>query len=479
MNVGLCLGPQTITAACMRVGSPPTFSVLNIAGDYSRALASMLKKLSRVNAIDNIILDVSGILQQSPRLAVTSIRIAPRKPLDHHNERRGGYLVPNTVIYVCGGHNSLGGELVQLDESAVRNIPQGSLSRKHVTVSAVGALINPEHEQRVEQLLWDIAGPASVVLASSFTSTSFRDREYTAIVNTGLLEAADRLSSDISDAARLHASEARLFFATNDGGCLPLRRLPLVPVFGLQSREATTLGGAAHLAGVTDGRVVVGFDDKVCLADFADALPVVRERWKSKVRLADSTDALPLVRERWKSKVRLADSTDALPLVRERWRSFEGPHLATSHANVLPVTASLLSGSPAPRAVVQVGITSARLEQFGLSVTHYVDHDPAALGAATAPLSYWYDQYVTVRNARDIEKALADAQRLATARLVASGTNPSIVRVSDSRVMGSTYGESQVVRIRVRATAPLAEIRLEPQLRAPNLPEKAGVNPWN
>ncbi|PDQ34703.1 MAG: hypothetical protein B5766_09955 [Candidatus Lumbricidophila eiseniae] len=459
MNVGLCLGPQTITAACMRVGSPPTFSVLNIAGDYSRALASMLKKLSRVNAIDNIILDVSGILQQSPRLAVTSIRIAPRKPLDHHNERREEYLVPNTVIYVCGGHNSLGGELVQLDESAVRNIPQGSLSRKHVTVSAVGALINPEHEQRVEQLLWDIAGPASVVLASSFTSTSFRDREYTAIVNTGLLEAADQLSSDISDAARLHASEARLFFATNDGGCLPLRRLPLVPVFGLQSREATTLGGAAHLAGVTDGRVVVGFDDKVCLADFADALPVVRERWKSKVRLADSTDALPLVRE--------------------RWRSFEGPHLATSHANVLPVTASLLSGSPAPRAVVQVGITSARLEQFGLSVTHYVDHDPAALGAATAPLSYWYDQYVTVRNARDIEKALADAQRLATARLVASGTNPSIVRVSDSRVMGSTYGESQVVRIRVRATAPLAEIRLEPQLRAPNLPEKAGVNPWN
>src|SRR6218665_1586849 len=109
MNVGLCLGPQTITAACMRVGSPPTFSVLNIAGDYSRALPSMLKKLSRVNAIDNIILGVSGILQQPPRLAATSIRIAPPKPLDQHNDRREEYLGPNTVIYVGGGHKSLGG----------------------------------------------------------------------------------------------------------------------------------------------------------------------------------------------------------------------------------------------------------------------------------------------------------------------------------------------------------------------------------
>ena len=93
------------------------------------------------------------------------------------------------------------------------------------------------------------------------------------------------------------------------------------------------------------------------------------------------------------------------------------------------------------------------LAPFGLAPSHVTDVDLVALGAAVVPMSYWHNRVASVLGVEDIQRALSDSETIARANLVAWGAHPGGVSITESRVLATTYGEAQMIRIRVRGTA--------------------------
>ncbi|MGP3534770.1 hypothetical protein ACTU3I_08255 [Microbacterium sp. RD1] len=405
-----------VSAAALTADGRTHFASRRFRGALTRPVAQVLTEVRRAleEPVAVVVFDVSGVLRRDAGARVVSILIEPRRPIRPRRHLWAAEALQVTAAHVRGGHNALGQELFPLDEDALSALAAGIPDGSHIVVSAAGSPGNGDHERRAAEVLRCAVQPASITESRSFYGDSLLVREYTAVLNAVLAASAERIASDLTDAVRRSAGEAvRALVATNEGGCTPLTRLPITPVHSFRADVAGEMLGAAVLGERSDGRLIVARPGAVRIAEFIDGLPSVVSR-------------------------------TTLP---------DGTSLASSIAHVVPLTDLLVSGSGDPALTVLVAGAEEELTPFGLTPAVTTDRDLVALGAAVAPMSYWHNRLVEVASASDIARALSDGEAIARANLVAAGADPGDVRVRESRVLATTYGEAQMVRIRVGAVA--------------------------
>lgn len=358
--------------------------------------------------------ELSDVLVPESEQLVTTIRIAPRPPIEPSHELNIGSAAMDRrrVVHIRGGHTKLGEELVPLDVGKLQEFAADVPSGGRFVVTSVGAQINSAHELTAGTILLEYADPASVNYSHSFYNSSFGTRERTAVTNSSLIPSAESLATSLVLVAGQRLPNARLFVTTNDGGCVPLARLSVTPVHSMFSARPSTLIGAAALGHVDNGRIMV---------------------------IAGSEDFI-------------GEMLDGVPAVRPQLRTQDGYALASKSANLLPATPSLLTGRVEPPIVV-----AALGAPDPSSLEHPVDIratvDLGALGAACAPATDWLNRVVIVRSATELQQSLIAAEARVRSRLVAFGAANADVRIVESRVIAAPYENQSIVGLRVRGVA--------------------------
>ncbi|BAU30926.1 hydantoinase/oxoprolinase family protein [Microcella alkaliphila] len=394
-----------------------------VAGEYSHSISQedpfpeLLDWIAHRSAaeIRSVTVDLGGLLAMERERQVVAVRISPRPAADPLHELpvphdlRGSRL---TVIDVAGGHDMRGRPLMDLDVGALAAALSGYPSETELvaSVTAVGSVANPEHEQQAADALLSAFPFARVTLSNEFFSNSFRDRDYTAAVNACLVSSGDQLAAQIEQAARAHLPGALVYFAVSDGGRVPIRRLGATPVQALHASPALGLMGARHLAGVNEGEVVI-VDD---------------------------------------AGVRAGRVHEGVPATHTVIRRGREPALACNAARIDPYSPSLLGEPERPAAVIDSRSSDKVLLRSDLESTVRTRVDLTALGAAIAPLSAWSDFLGHASATDELDGWLRATQEDLRSQIVHWGAAPESTRVVESTAYTLAYGSRHVVRIRAR-----------------------------
>lgn len=228
----------------------------------------------------SITFDVSELLVPSDIERVVALRIAPRPPADEVHEYSGVTTARycDKIEHVTGGFTKEGDEIAPLDAGQVRAIALEEPAGRRYVITGVASSVNAGHELEASRLLVAEAKPASVHHSSSFHNSSFVIRERTAVINSALLSTGERTVTSLAKVVAKHAAQARLHVMTNDGGAVPLSALAVKPVHSMYSASAAELVGAAVLAGVDDGWIIIEREDGAVLGEMTGGTPAVIPR---------------------------------------------------------------------------------------------------------------------------------------------------------------------------------------------------------
>ncbi|WP_130282419.1 hydantoinase/oxoprolinase family protein [Microcella alkaliphila] len=365
--------------------------------------------------VRSVTVDVGGLLSMERERQVVAVRIRPRPAADPLHELpvppdlRDSRL---TVIDVTGGHDMRGRRLMDLEVASLTAALRGISSDTELvaSVTAVGSVANPEHEQQAADALLSAFPFARVTLSNEFFSNSFRDRDYTAAMNACLMSSGDQLAAQIEQAARVQLPGVPVYFAVSDGGRVPIRRLGATPVNALHAGAALGLMGARHLAAVDEGEIVITDDAGAQVGRVHAGVP-------------------------------------ATHTVIRRGRE---PALACNAARIDPYSPSLLGEPERPAAVVDARSHDAVSMRGDLESTVRARVDLTALGAAVAPLSAWADFLGHASSSDELDSWLRATQEDLRSQVVHWGAAPESTRVVESTAYTLAYGSRHVVRIRVR-----------------------------
>lgn len=373
-------------------------------------LAGLSAEISDRLAI-SITFDVGALFVDSGDRDVTAVRIAPRPPKDNAHLFSGESVARRlaTIVHVAGGHTNSGDALFAFDEiglqGELKQLPPGG----RYVVTSVGSAVNPAHELEAGRILLEHASPASVVYSHSFHNISFSIRERTGVLNASYLAHAGAIATGLATVASQRIPGARLFVMTSDGGAVPLASLSLKPVHSLYSSDAAEFVGVAALAGIDDGRIVIHRD-------------------------GDS---------------RFGEVVGGAPTVVARSRDEAGELLATRTVHLAPLVDDAIGDWMGEPLEVSVNDNGA-VEIGGSGGAALSSPNLGALGAACSQLVEWFELPVLINSQAEKEQALANAEAKVRARLVSYGARPSQVRILDSRVVGTSYQDANVVTVRVR-----------------------------
>jgi hypothetical protein len=388
------------------------------AGSLSEALESSLSGLRREfgSGITEITADVGRVLVERKLADVVAIRISPRPPADDFHMTVLPALVEPAVtrtVHVRGGHDLRGRPLARLDlEAFLADLP-GILSGdvRNVAITSVGSTASKDHETRIADAILSNDRDMRISISSDFYSSVFRDRDYTAILNSALMETGEELAAMLEEAGRRQFPATLLSFAKNDGGRAPLSRLALAPVHGLRAEPAMGILGAATLAGIPEGEVILCTEAGVTVGHTRGGLPVARS------------------------------------LIRQ---GFEAS-LASNAAILEPYTVHHPVRTDIPSVIADLREWQESALPFGLVPTLPAVQDAALVGSAVAPLTAWIDRLETVSGRVDLKRVQNLAEEDAHSAAVQLGASPGQTHIIESNVFAMPYGNPGIVRIRVQA----------------------------
>ncbi|MCW4457487.1 hypothetical protein [Microbacterium sp. MPKO10] len=418
MRIGVASDDRGATGVAVFRNGDWVSARVESAASFADHIDSLLRKLRGSGSTEDdtatsITIDVSGTLTPQFTSPVTLVRISPRHPLDAGQEMSHAIEPEFAVdtIHCVGGHTILGEPLLPLDVAGLEKFACAAPRDSRYVVSSVGSLVNPAHELQAGHVLLECADPESIEYAHRFSHGSIAVRERTALINSSLLDEASAMSTTLGVVADRIFPRARLFVTTNDGGSAPIASLADSPVHSLYAGLPTELIGAAAISGVDSGGLVVSGQRSFFFGEITEGVPSV------------------------------------IPLHRDA----SGLRVATQTASLLPVTDTLLSRQRTAPTIVAHG--GAEPPDLGISAHHRSDIDIRALGAARVPRTGWANRVVNVSNATEMNQALTAARARVEARLVASGSSPSEIRILESRVIATAYQHPRVVSVRVRGVA--------------------------
>jgi hypothetical protein len=388
------------------------------AGSLSEALASSLSMLRREfgSRITEITADVGRVLGERKLADVVAIRISPRAPADAFHMTVLPPLVEPAVtqtMHVRGGHDLRGRPLARLDlEAFLADLP-GILAGdvRNVAITSVGSTASKDHETRIADAILSNDRDMRISISSDFYSSVFRDRDYTAILNSALMETGEELAAMLEEAGRRQFPATHLSFAKNDGGRAPLSRLGVAPVHGLRAEPAMGILGAATLAGIPEGEVILCMEAGASVGHTRGGLPVARS----------------LIRQGFDAS------------------------LASNAAVLEPYTVHHPVRADIPSVIADLRERQESELPFGLVPTLPAVKDAALVGSAAAPLTAWIDRLETVSGRVDLKRVQNLAEEDAHSAAVQLGASPGQTRILESNVYAMPYGNPGIVRIRVQA----------------------------
>ena len=388
------------------------------AGSLSEALESSLSGLRREfgSGITEITADVGRVLVERKLADVIAIRISPRPPADDFHMTVLPALVEPAVtrtVHVRGGHDLRGRPLARLDlEAFLADLP-GILAGgvRNVAITSVGSTASKDHETRIADAILSNDRDMRISISNDFYSSVFRDRDYTAILNSALMETGEELAAMLEEAGRRHFPATLMSFAKNDGGRAPLSRLALTPVHGLRAEPAMGILGAATLSGVPEGEVVLCMDSGVTVGHTRGGLPVARS----------------LIRQGFDAS------------------------LASNAAILEPYTVRHPVRADIPSVIADLREWQESALPFGLVPTLPAVQDAALVGSAVALLTAWIDRLETVSGRVDLQRVQNLAEEDAHSAAVQLGASPGQTHIIESNVFAMPYGNPGIVRIRVLA----------------------------
>jgi hypothetical protein len=282
---------------------------------------------------------------------------------------------------------------------------------RNVAITSVGSTASIDHETRIADAILSTDRDVRISISSDFYSSVFRDRDYTTILNSALMETGEELAAMLEEAGRRQFPATHLSFAKNDGGRAPLSRLALAPVHGLRAEPAMGILGAARLAGILDGEVILCMEAAASVGHTHGGLPVTRS----------------LIRQGFDAS------------------------LASNAAILEPYTVHhpVRTDIPSVVADLREGLETAL--PFGLVPTLPAVQDAALVGSAVAPLTAWIDRLETVSGRTDLKRAQNLAEEDAHSATVQLGASPGHTHIHESNVYAMPYGNPGIVRIRVQA----------------------------
>lgn len=174
-----------------------------------------------------------------------------RQLINKYHFRRD--LVTSDVVYINGGHNTRGAEVRPLDENAAR---KAILDRKDrveaFAVSGYFSALNPDHEQRVRDMMRSLTGlPVTCGHELSTRLDSIR-RATTAALNARLVPMLQDLISDVRDTLKSLSIKAPLMVVKGDGSLVRAEWAIERPIETILSGPAASAIGARKLSGKTD-----------------------------------------------------------------------------------------------------------------------------------------------------------------------------------------------------------------------------------
>lgn len=418
MRVGLRLGGNSCRTVVLDGRTVVSAAREVRASSLPEALESSLSGLRREfgSRITEITADVGRVLAERKLAGVVAIRISPRPPADAFHETVLPPLVEPAVtriVHVLGGHDLRGRPLSRLGlEAFVADLP-GILSggARNVAITSVGSTASKEHETRIADAILGNDRDMRISISSDFYSSVFRDRDYTAILNSALMETGQELAAVLEEAGRRQFPASLLSFGKNDGGRAPLSRLGLAPVHGLHAEPAMAILGAATLAAIPEGEVILCTEAGMTVGHTRGGLPAARS------------------------------------LIRQ---GFEAS-LASNAAILEPYTVHHPVRMDIPSVIADLRERQDTALPFGLVPTLPTSQDAALVGCAAAPLTAWIDRLETVSGRVDLQRVQNRAEEDAHSAAVQLGASPGQTRIIESNVYAMPYGNPGIVRIRVQA----------------------------
>ncbi|MEW1857466.1 methylhydantoinase [Pseudarthrobacter oxydans] len=427
MRIGLMLQGSSCRALVLKGRSVVSMAEQRQAGSLADALDSVLSSLALQfgSLITDVTADVGRVLAAAQPGDVVAVRISPRPPADQfHNTRLPALIEPavTRTVHVRGGHDLRGRPLAPLGLSAflleLPSILSGGV--RNVAITAVGSTASAEHETRIADAILSNNSDTRISISSDFYSSVFRDRDYTAVLNSALMESGEDLAAMLEEAGKRHFPAAALSYARNDGGRAPLARLAVAPVHALRPEPAMAILGAATLGGLCDGEVVVCADEGVSVGTIRSGLPVAHS----------------LIRQGYEAS------------------------LASNAAIVEPYTANHPVRPDIPSVVADIRTSQDTPPEHGLLPTLPGARDLSLIGCAATPLTAWIDRLERVSGQAGLQRVQHRAEEEASSAVVQLGASPADTRIIESNVFAMPYGNPGIVRIRVRAageTAPSEE----------------------
>ncbi|HJW00703.1 MAG TPA: methylhydantoinase [Arthrobacter sp.] len=418
MRIGLMLQGTSCRALVLEGRSVISVAEQLQSGSLAEALDKVLSalRLQFGTRITDVTADVGRVLAAGQPGDVVAIRISPRPPADRfHNTVLPALIEPAVIrtMHVRGGHDLRGRPLATLDLKAfLAELPfilSGRL--RNVAITAVGATASPEHETRIADAILSNNSDMRISISSDFYSSVFRDRDYTAILNSALMQSGEDLAAMLEEAGHRHFPAATLSYARNDGGRAPLSRLAVAPVHGLHPDPAMAILGAATLGGLPDGEVVVCTDAGVSVGNTRRGLPVSHS----------------LIRQGYEAS------------------------LATNAAIVEPYTANHPVRPGIPSVIADARTSQDTPPEYGLAPTLPGARDLNLIGCAATPLTAWIDRLERVSGQADLQRVQHRAEEEARSAAVQLGASPTDTRIIESNVFAMPYGNPGIVRIRVQA----------------------------
>ena len=160
------------------------------------------------------------------------------------------------AVIVDGGFEYDGRELAPLDTDAIaRFLGQVGGTADGVAISSVFAPVSARHELAAADLVKRELGEVHISLSHEIGSLGLIERENATILNGALAGVARDVARAMRDALTARDLRPVTFFAQNDGTLMGLDLAMRYPVFTIGSGPANSVRGAAFLTGRSDALV--------------------------------------------------------------------------------------------------------------------------------------------------------------------------------------------------------------------------------
>lgn len=184
---------------------------------------------------------------------------------DAHHETMPEPLVPRErIVEVAERIAADGTILAPLDEAATRAMLAEALADGGVDAVAIALLWsvkNPVHEQRLREIVHDLAPGIFVSLSSEVSPRQGEyERTVAAVINSYVGPASCRYLEDLSDRLSRKGLRTPLYVMMSSGGVMPVDEAMRLPVHTIGSGPAGGLAGTVAVARRADHRHVIATD---------------------------------------------------------------------------------------------------------------------------------------------------------------------------------------------------------------------------